>query len=103
MYRHPFDVSNTHVLESQKHDSDANFFKKKKNKQKKRKQELCKLRKGSRGKTINEMKTSTRVDNFNFVGLAGGEAARGEEAGTDKKKGENGGVLVHDRQCPSRG
>lgn len=79
------------------------FSKKQKNKQKKRKQELCKLRKGSRGKTINEMKTSTRVDNFNFVGLAGGEAARGEEAGTDKKKGENGGVLVHDRQCPSRG
>lgn len=51
---------------------------------------------------IHGMKTSTHVDNFNFVGLAGGEAARGEEAGTDKKKGENGGVLVHDRQCPSR-
>lgn len=60
--------------------------------------------KDSRGKKwSNENETSTHVDNFNFVGLAGGEAARGEEAGTDKKKGKNGGILVHDRQCPSRG
>lgn len=29
------------------------------------------------------------MDNFNFVGLAGGEAARGEEAGTNTKKGKN--------------
>lgn len=46
---------------------------------------------------IDKNKMSTHVDNFNFVGLAGGEAARGEEAGTNKKKGENGSILVHDR------
>lgn len=36
------------------------------------------------------------LDNFNFVGLAGGEATRGEEAGTDKKKGKKRGILVYD-------
>lgn len=41
------------------------------------------------------------MHNFNFVGLAGGEAARGEEAGTNKKKGKNRGILVYNRQRPS--
>jgi len=75
----------------------------KKKKKRERKDSNCINCKDSRGKMINESKTSTHVDNFNFVGLAGGEAARGEEAGTNKKKGENGSLLVHDRQCPSRG
>ena len=42
------------------------------------------------------------MDNFNFVGLVGGEAARREEDGTNKKKGENRSLLIHDRQCTSR-
>lgn len=41
------------------------------------------------------------MDNFNFVGLAGGEAARGEEAGTNTKKGKNRSILVYNRQRPS--
>lgn len=44
-----------------------------------------------------------REDNFNFVGLARGEATRGEEAGTNTKKGKNRGILVYDRQRSSRG
>lgn len=40
---------------------------------------------------------SVYMDNFNFVGLAGGEAARREEAGANKKKGENRSILIHDR------
>lgn len=43
------------------------------------------------------------MDNFNFVGLAGGEATRGEEAGIYKKKGEKRCAFIYDRKCPTRG
>lgn len=41
------------------------------------------------------------MDNFNFVGLARGEATRGEEAGVYKKKGEKRCAFVYDCERPS--